>query len=161
MASIKKPALKLPALPAEQQVFLSRRNQQLLLRQPRLAELRDRLQRRVPGSTVVLDEEREHLDALLKRGTLAQAPAWTFDFVEGARNACHWNTAKIHRRDPKRFDIATGYALSDDGLWRQHSWIVVRSAKVIVETTVPRLAYFGIRLFGIQRTLFLFAHRDC
>jgi hypothetical protein len=38
--------------------------------------------------------------------------------------------------------IATGYALSDDGLWRQHSWDVLRDG--ILETTKARQKYFGI-----------------
>lgn len=37
----------------------------------------------------------------------------------------------------------TGYALSDDGLWRQHSWANTPGEK-IVETTTPRRAYAGI-----------------
>ena len=47
-----------------------------------------------------------------------------------------------------RCQIATGYALSEDGLWRQHSWVVqpmTRTVKVW-ETTVERVAYFGVVL---------------
>ncbi len=49
----------------------------------------------------------------------------------------------------------TGFALSGDGYWRQHSWVrysahftVVKFEKnaLIELTTVPRLAYFGIQL---------------
>jgi hypothetical protein len=42
--------------------------------------------------------------------------------------------------------IGTGYALSADGLWRQHSWGVRRQG--ILETTAPREKYFGILLQG-------------
>ena len=38
--------------------------------------------------------------------------------------------------------------LSEDGLWRQHSWVVqpmTRTVKVW-ETTVERVAYFGVVL---------------
>ena len=38
----------------------------------------------------------------------------------------------------------TGYALSDDGLWRSHSWVV--TDEVLYETTVARELYFGIEL---------------
>src|SRR4051795_2042950 len=39
------------------------------------------------------------------------------------RSGCHRNVAKLWLRVPRRlFAIGTGYALSDDGLWRQHSW---------------------------------------
>jgi hypothetical protein len=40
--------------------------------------------------------------------------------------------------------IGTGYSLSDDGLWRQHSWGLRREG--ILETTVPRVKYFGVLL---------------
>ena len=41
--------------------------------------------------------------------------------------------------------IGTGYALSDDDLWRQHSWGVAVDG-VVVETTVEREIYVGIVL---------------
>lgn len=36
-------------------------------------------------------------------------------------------------------------ALSDDGMWRQHSWLVWHKARSnqIVETTVKRIVYYG------------------
>ena len=43
----------------------------------------------------------------------------------------------------------TGYALSDDGMWRQHSWCICDAGEeyiedsIIIETTEKRLAYFG------------------
>jgi hypothetical protein len=40
--------------------------------------------------------------------------------------------------------IGTGYSLSDDGLWRQHSWGLRREG--ILETTVSRVKYFGVLL---------------
>lgn len=39
----------------------------------------------------------------------------------------------------------TGYALSDDGLWRQHSWAATPTGRTI-ETTVRRSRYAGIRV---------------
>ena len=44
--------------------------------------------------------------------------------------------------------IATGYALSKDGMWRQHSWLVLRKCRSykIVETTEKREAYFGFAM---------------
>ena len=42
--------------------------------------------------------------------------------------------------------MATGYALSEDGLWRSHSWGLTqaRNRAVIIETTVSRERYFGV-----------------
>lgn len=60
---------------------------------------------------------------------------------------CHRNVATVWTA--RRFGIvgiATGYALTDDGLWRQHTWGILRDG--ILETTTPRLKYFGILLQG-------------
>jgi hypothetical protein len=49
--------------------------------------------------------------------------------------------------------IGTGYALSDDALWREHSWAWDRQGAVI-ETTEPRVRYFGLRFEGEQADWF-------
>jgi hypothetical protein len=62
-----------------------------------------------------------------------------------SKSRCHENVARVWTR--KRhgvLGIGTGYALSDDGLWRQHSWGVRREG--VLETTVPRTKYFGLLL---------------
>jgi len=53
-------------------------------------------------------------------------------------NQCHENTATLFQQG-KIKELHTGYALSDDGLWRQHSWGVDVNGKII-ETT-ERLIY--------------------
>lgn len=63
----------------------------------------------------------------------------------GLASHCHQNSAIYwnHHKDNTR--ICTGYALTDDGMWREHSWLIQmnpRSNKII-ETTVPRILYFG------------------
>lgn len=58
----------------------------------------------------------------------------------GEPNDCHGNVVRLWRAGQAR--IATGYALSDDGLWREHSW-GVRDGTV-VETTEPRQSYWGV-----------------
>jgi len=62
-----------------------------------------------------------------------------------ASSMCHRNAAAEwkHRR-PGIVAIATGYALSADGLWRQHSWGILRIG--ILETTELRTRNFGILL---------------
>lgn len=42
--------------------------------------------------------------------------------------------------------IMTGYALSDDGIWRAHSWGVDLTTGDTIETTDARWLYFGFRL---------------
>lgn len=57
---------------------------------------------------------------------------------------CHRNVAALWI-DGAIESIGTGYALSDDQLWRQHSWGVDADG-VLVETTDERRAYVGIVL---------------
>lgn len=56
-------------------------------------------------------------------------------------SACHDNCFILYHHD-RSHRIFTGYALSDDGLWRYHSWIVTKN-NAIIETTVNRLIYIG------------------
>jgi hypothetical protein len=63
------------------------------------------------------------------------------------RSSCHGNISRLWGR--KRGGLVgngTGYALSGDGLWRQHSWGIARQG--IVETTQVRVKYFGRLLQG-------------
>lgn len=65
---------------------------------------------------------------------------------KGLPNHCHCNAAQFWAANKGRCQICTGYALSEDGIWRQHSWVVqplTRSWR-IWETTVKRIAYFGV-----------------
>lgn len=71
---------------------------------------------------------------------------------------CHQNVARLWRQ--KRHEvlgIGTGYALSDDGLWRQHSWGIRREG--ILETTSLRAKYFGLLLQGVDADSF--AESNC
>ena len=52
--------------------------------------------------------------------------------------------------------IGTGYALSVDGLWRQHSWGVARD--LIIESTEARVKYFGRLLRGADADMFAAAN---
>ncbi len=79
----------------------------------------------------------------------------------GLPNMCHYNSSRIfleEKDNRPELVICTGYALSEDGVWRSHSWLVdaepiVRYDRTssycdgmdyfIIETTQPRLAYYG------------------
>ena len=69
------------------------------------------------------------------------------------RGACHENAAKLWLRGCGVCGIGTGYALSDDGLWRQHSW-AMGSDGVIIETTELRSEYFGRVLRELEADMF-------
>lgn len=59
---------------------------------------------------------------------------------------CHSNSAYLYKRNPEKYQIITGYALSDDLVWRCHSWVVesLKNGKFkVVETTEPRIEYYG------------------
>jgi hypothetical protein len=63
------------------------------------------------------------------------------------RSASHRNLSRLWGRKRNGLvGIGTGYSMSGDGLWRQHSWGVGRCG--IVETTQVRVKYFGLLLQG-------------
>lgn len=69
-------------------------------------------------------------------------------FKKGAPSQCHMNTSRLWRANEEQTRICTGYALSADGIWRQHSWVIQVKARsnIIWETTTKRIAYFGFVL---------------
>lgn len=98
---------------------------------------------------------------------LAHGQLWCGAVVDNARMRrgrpcdCHNNVRKlwananprdvdgVRRRASARLRfIATGYALSSDGMWRQHSWLIERSERTLrlIETTAPRIAYYGFAM---------------
>jgi hypothetical protein len=78
------------------------------------------------------------------------------------KSECHRNVAKIWAGKQRELvGIGTGYSLSEDGLWRQHSWGIRREG--ILETTVSRVKYFGILLQHVDADSFAMANlaRTC
>jgi hypothetical protein len=130
----------------EQQRFLQRRLHKAATDQPELIKLK-LLLLRLGGEFIVAPPKFDpDLPKLLDGG-----------FVTGGQvtlkrmksSLCHQNVAAVWRaRRPSIVAIGTGYALSDDGLWRQHSWGVLREG--ILETTEERMKYFGIFLQGTE-----------
>lgn len=66
--------------------------------------------------------------------------------MKGEPCRCHSNSALCWDENRERCRICTGYALSKDGMWRQHSWVYDLIDKVVIETTEKRVAYWGILL---------------
>jgi hypothetical protein len=76
---------------------------------------------------------------LVEEGSLVEGSS--AQLVAGDLSDCHVNAARLWRS--ARCDgIGTGYALSEDGLWREHSWGASNGR--VVETTTPRILYFGV-----------------
>jgi hypothetical protein len=94
------------------------------------------------------------LDAILSQGFLQDS---NVILEEMERNSCHWNVAALWlKKQADLIAVGTGYALSKDGLWRQHSW-GIRSASIL-ETTEKRTHYFGLRLSGEDANKFAAAY---
>jgi hypothetical protein len=111
---------------------------------PRWQVLADRLLA-VGGELLAVVPEPD-LGELIEHGRV-----WAIDglVVElGERARCHHNAARRWLDDA---DIrwVTGWALSDDDVWRQHSWLV-DGDETITETTEARTAYFGFVLTDMQ-----------
>jgi hypothetical protein len=110
-------------------------------------ELRAKLLSLGESWDVVPTFEREDLlETLLEYGELHQVEQIVM--LTGEVGRCHDNVAALLQLSANgeiKLSVvgATGYALSEDGLWRQHSWGVGRNGE-IYETTVARCAYFGI-----------------
>ena len=92
----------------------------------------------------------EDIEKILDRGVLFGK---THKRMPGRPNQCHWNSALCWESNKDKARIATGYALSSDGMWREHTWVAVErrpgaspsngKAWWNVETTTNRLRYFG------------------
>lgn len=78
---------------------------------------------------------------LLTRGHVINKENIRMDNMRDSK--CHSNVAYMYGENDS-VKIATGWALSEDGLWRQHSWGLTKSD--IVETTKKRCVYYGIAL---------------
>ncbi len=59
------------------------------------------------------------------------------------RSSCHENVMQLAKKDG--YSAWFGLALSDDGIWRVHSWAIKEGGRV-VETTEPRDIYYGLRV---------------
>lgn len=111
----------------------------------RILRLRDRLLG-FGGHEACMPAHESDIDAIMDRGQL-----WYGDRIllkRGEPSQCHSNAACYWNDHMDNTVLCTGYALSEDGLWRQHSWLVeLRPRKNrIIETTVPRVAYFGFAM---------------
>ena len=123
---------------SQQKKFLDKKFLDAKREQPEWVGLKKKLLS-IGGDLVVANYEEDLLD-ILKRGTLWNK---TDKYVPGMTSQCHHNTANLYMKE-KIDQIVTGYALSSDGLWRQHSWGLLKNKTV--ETTERRIKYFGFVL---------------
>ncbi len=76
------------------------------------------------------------------------------EIYQGESRQCHITSAVLWSKNRKTYNLFTGFGLSEDGVWRRHSWIVTNKG-VLIETTVPREKYFGLSLNAVLAELFL------
>jgi hypothetical protein len=92
------------------------------------------------------------LDRLLARGRPFDLPV---KVRRGERNQCHRNAASLWVRDPERYRLVTGYALTG-GVWRQHCWVT--DAKCLYDATGRADRYFGFELEPIEAADFWYGN---
>ena len=133
----------------DQRVTLSRRVKDVSRQQPEILALRAKLLG-IGGAEIVALPLTMGIDPFVpileKWGEVMEGPV-TYRRLEPSQ--CHLNVARLWEERKKRsrlIGVATGYALSDDGLWRGHSWGL--NKRGIIETTVSRVKYFGLPLVG-------------
>jgi hypothetical protein len=139
----------------EQVAFLDSRLAEHLKVQPEFAKLVERLLALAGSKVVPPPLPESDLDTLLSRGCEWEVSS---RLIRGMPSSCHQNVALLHLRNPQRFRIVTGYALSDDGLWRQHSWVHDSSPfrrRHTIETTERRIRYVGVGLEGDDAMAFV------
>ncbi len=107
--------------------------------QQKYAALENRLLAYGGSRMVYLPEP--HLVGLLSHGQVFDGRVV---LKRGLPNRCHENVAALWNKNRSTSAIVTGYALSDDGLWRQHSWLLRKQH--VIETTMRRERYFGVVL---------------
>ncbi len=135
----------------ERKAFLNRRFREAVRGQPELKRLRAILLRMGGIFLVAPPRPDGDIPTLLELGFLTSGPI-TLKIMKSS--SCHQNVASLWKsRKAGIVAIATGYALSEDGLWRQHSWGIRRDG--IIETTEPRQKYFGLVLQGAKADRFV------
>ena len=137
-------------LPRDRERLLRRRLEEAANLQPEIGELR-RLLLNMGGVELVAPPGPDAaVGFLIDYGFAMAGPVKRRGMIEGG---CHKNVSRLWVSGARTLiGIGTGYALSGDGLWRQHSWGIRRSG--IIETTAEREVYFGIALDGSQADSF-------
>jgi hypothetical protein len=129
-----------------------------VVQQPRLFKLWRRLLD-LGGDGVAFAVRERYLEEILARGQVFKSSARV---KRGAVSQCHQNVAGLWSKRPRAMQIATGYALSADGCWRKHSWLIdLRKSKPpLIETTEDRVLYFGVVLTAEEAVAFCQYYAD-
>ena len=134
----------------DQKKFLQNRLRKASAEQPEIMRLKQLLLR-LGGEYLVAPTSFDfEIPGLLERGLVM---CGQIKLKKMRSNSCHQNASTVWQSQvPRLIAIGTGYALSEDGLWRQHSWGVLRDG--LLETTESRVKYFGLLLQGLEAQAF-------
>lgn len=87
----------------------------------------------------------ESVRYLLEHGERIR-PRHTLYNALGVKGSCHLDAAEIWADDSRRRTVWTGFFCSPDGLWGEHSWVMVKGFSLI-DPWPPEYAerlYFGV-----------------
>ncbi len=139
-----------PRLPDDQAKFLAARLKSAARRQPEIGVLR-RMLLDIKGLEFVPPpgDVETQLRKFISEGRVFNGP---IEFRPMDRSQCHQNVSKLWLLQ-ELHGICTGYGLSSDGLWRQHSWGLAERG-IYLETTELRTMYFGVLLAPSESDVF-------
>jgi len=126
-----------------------RLNREAIRKAPSAKTVLKRLMANEPNAVAIVADDSENFQSLLAtKGIFSRGHDAGGDvkLKRGSSNACHSNSVRLYKKGG--YAIESGYALSKDGLWREHSWVREIKTGIIVETTEHRLKYFGVMLKG-------------
>ena len=97
------------------------------------------------GNMVVVEfhESPVFCKALVKFGEIIASAK--LEISNGEERECHTNSAMLWSQNREDSFLVTGFALSEDGVWRRHSWVKTND-DTLIETTIKREKYFGMIL---------------
>ena len=109
----------------------------------------------IGGKEARVEDDEPDCYQLLTRGTLFNKPQ---DILyNGEMCQCHKNSVFLWEKNKREERLVTGYALSNIGVWHQHSWILYEDN--IIETTLPREKYYGYILNEMESENFLLNYK--
>lgn len=131
-------------LPFEQfaPMTLDERRDYFLSRDPGFAILEDLLFE-LGGSRLIYTPNPPDPKVLLDRGVRSIDKRGMWVAPEQAPSACHALALAAHKNF--QAPVYSGYALSEDGKWREHSW-VTQEGLLLELTGIDRVSYFGVKL---------------
>jgi hypothetical protein len=96
------------------------------------------------GEEVCMPFIEDDLATIMTRGVLLYGD--DARFFKGDPCECHRNSVLFWEKNKNKVVLMTGYALSNDSMWRQHSWCAFIKNGQIIESTEGRKAYFGFAM---------------